>query len=411
MRLQDIIEDEDLVEANYKKANFTDNIIGFKVADSSPCGLVICGDGAKLSTSEVFTIITCKTRTLRNTVGAYNSSTLDGTLFQLEHDFQRRLSLIPGKLDDIKRYPEIFTIKVIRGLKNLYKVLTVDLNVNAQWWERFFGPVPEGQEHEDFVPFHKAKVYFPSTMQKNRKKALLELLEEIREPFFRHGMGDVISGEIRFVKIPSSVLGWYMPKTRDIKIQPNVREGNQVVFTLLHEFCHKLYFEFLSHDERIELGKKFWDLTGEERGNPTAQAAARSEITGDLHPGQALFYSGRMKKLLRFGKVWEITKIQSDNIYVKSVDSIEEFGPAHVPSFILNRNFLANGDWAKYDKATEVKTPMAALSKRDVKTDNWFPTDYSKKNAEEWFAESMALFLIGNLSGDPQTYFGQFAHT
>ena len=139
-------------------------------------------------------------------------------------------------------------------------------------------------------------------MRASRKQSLLSMLDKVHKHLAGAGMDKVFTGDIRFVKMKEKAAGLYYRISKDIRITPDANNSKSVVFTIIHEFGHKHYYEFLSEDQRKMIETKFWELKrAGNRYKPAENGIA------DIPVGTFLEYIGRSSKFkkIRFFNVYK----------------------------------------------------------------------------------------------------------
>jgi hypothetical protein len=308
----------------------------------------------------------------------------------------------------MSEYPEFFKVKEVSGRGEIYRHLTVDLKMPQKSWENYFGDVPEVAE-DAYTAFHNAKVFFPTGTREKRKESLLSVLEPVFNYLSAHNLQDVFSGTVRFIRLRAGVVGQYDPRTKDLDVSPNANHTSQVTFTLLHELGHKHFFEVLPQSVRDAIKTKFLELRHSEEFNQTDSKTAlnQQKISELIHPGSILGYNGKQRMMKKF-HYFKVDSIKGDDVKIVP--------PGDLPYIANNKRWISatipasllfGGDWTVVDPSTRNETPIAQMSKMDIRSDNWFPTDYSKTNHAEWYAECFAFFCIGNLNGPVKDFFAK----
>lgn len=398
-------------EAAYSWIQRNDHTIAFKAKSGGTPSLVVsASDGGSLMTSEKMLVIIIKTRTLE----AYLKDAEKNHIYKQFHDLTkcytaiRRITGITEVAPLMMEYPEFFKVKEVSGRGEIYRHLTVDLKMPQKSWETYFGYVPEVAE-DAYTAFHNAKVFFPTGTREKRKEALLSVLEPVYNYLAGHKLQDVFRGTVRFIRLRPGVVGQYDPRTKDLDVSPNANHTAQVTFTLLHELGHKHFFEFLPQATRDAIKDKFLELRHSEEFNQmdTKTALNQQKISELIQPGSILGFTGKNRMMKKF-HYFKVDSIKGDDVKIVP--------PGDLPYIVNNKrwisatvpaNLLFGGDWTLVDPHTRKETPIGQMSKMDIRSDNWFPTDYSKKNHTEWYAECFAFFCIGNLDGPVKDFFAK----
>jgi hypothetical protein len=157
-------------------------------------------------------------------------------------------------------------------------------------------------------------------------------------------------------------LAFYLANKDEMFIRANLKgKKHDAVHTLLHELGHRLHFKFLKSRDP-EIRRVYYQITNKE------QDQARELIYDQsLRPNPGELYEER-------GKVYEVTKVVSTTVYLKS--QADPNVQAKLPLLAWIRN-----------KGVKEGKPVARE----------FVTQYAKKNHEENFAEMVAFYCLGQL--------------
>jgi len=134
----------------------------------------------------------------------------------------------------------------LKGRDRIYKYLITDLKLQVSSVGNILGDIPElGEDH--FTPFHNAQLFVPDNMRPASKKIALTVLEEVYDSLQKIGTDAVFSGHI--ILMPLKADGEYVMKTGEIRMNANTRNPPRAVVTLLHEYGHKLQYEFMAPEQ------------------------------------------------------------------------------------------------------------------------------------------------------------------
>lgn len=310
-------------------------------------------------------------------------------------------------LDVLHQYPSIFTEKTIHGIKSLHQLLCVDYSLSEIVFKKMFGEHEVLNNSEDVEFFHDCRIYFPTGMQNSRKKNFERVLEDCKNIFRKHGLEKVVSGNIKFSKIPGNAVGLYFSQSKDIKIDPSSKDLHRLLYVLIHEFIHKLEYEFIPNrsseinkifienkhrlnssilsTNRVELNDEF-EYTGKKKMYLGTWIVSKTRYSDEVKMTKAKIMSGR------YEQETPVEKIQLQNTKTKATLN------APVDVFISHgfnpksTNVVINNIGYSYQLST-IPT---------IKTDSFYPTDYSKTNSHEWFAETMTMYFLKALIPDSE---------
>ena len=303
---------------------------------------------------------------------------------------------IPGVLEDImadRVFDGLISRTNLERAKML-KLVSTDLKVPLNHVKDNFGSAPE--EAESDIRVGNSVLYFPENARASNVETCTALVQSVYKVLKAHGLGKLFNGPIRFVKDLGNTVGHYDLTNKDIKIVYSASNDKRTEFTIMHEYGHKFYYEFIP-DQKAAIGETFNALLGDNKFDDSAivkEAKQREEeLIKSLKMG-SIFVSTRRK----FKGEWKIVEVLPKKIKLRSLnnENREISGP---PSAFMNE------DWAAKDSKMSDVMPKGIPKKHEMgATDMWFPTEYSQKNQSEWFAELFAFYMRGNLHGEPAEF-------
>lgn len=329
-----------------------------------------------------------------------------GTVTQnsTEHQFLQLWSNLGNATQDsvdlraMSDFPKIFKIAELYGRERMFKFITTDLRVHPELFVSMFGEIPDlGEEH--FVKFHDARVFIPDNARAAAKKSMMDVLETLHQHLRANGFGFLFHGDIRFIRLAGGAIGTYNIKTKNMNIQPAAKKSKNVIFTLLHEFSHKYWFEYMDAGARDKVKKKFLELRRSRithQSDTSVRDASIEELRANIIPGMKVIYKGRKRNFKRYSPyiIKDIT--DEGKLRIASEDDSSNFVRAELPL-----GGLLTPRWEI--PALEIKN-HEPTSKYDMESDQWYPTPYSMEADDEWFAEMMAFYMLDHLSGEPKEF-------
>lgn len=401
MRLLDLFEDE-LEEASYNYSYDRDNVAYFYGTRkaSIPSVVVINDDrGSLMHESNMYTVGTIKSQTvdkrgrqLLAKSGGYSFARSDDEpdgLTQEESEFLTAYKTVRSRDVDHESLKVLGKIREFNNRRLFYKFITIDLRMPLEVFEKYFGESPE-LEDDDFILFRDARVFFPDNVRESSKKTMLGLVAEFDKLLSAKKLDYLMHGDIRFVRIPGKTVGQYYEGSKDIRITPSVKKSKDVVFVIIHEFGHKLYYEYIQDKQKTIKSKYMELLRGGVRYKIPDEDSQLAQAKQQLKPGLALTYKGRKKNLKRAAG-YIITSVEGGKFKAATIENPERNVLSGALASIINNN-----KW-------EIESISKIEDKEDVYeiTEDWFPTKYSQKDHEEWFAELFAYYVASLLRGEP----------
>lgn len=311
-----------------------------------------------------------------------------------------KMKVLQEYLDDLKEYVKTFEISSAERLYNFLvtKTAMTSYEVNNILERDFEDNEIEGSA--DTI-HHGFRVFFPDNMQKKRKDEFIEVLDQVHNVLSKNNASFLAQNcEVRFKPLNKKAIGLYYFKIDDLIVDPTAKKlaGNDIkgiVKVLIHELGHRLDYKFATPKFGEEIQDKYVDLlkSGEVEKSKTDELLTFKDA--GLSIGQELVYNGRKKDLLQWSP-WYI-KDSNENgtkLFVHSTIMDKIRFDVSVNNLCNMPGWLVNGS----------KISCDIFSKKLQDTSNWFPSNYSKTNRAEWFAELFMYYAYGLLKGEPNEW-------
>jgi hypothetical protein len=227
-------------------------------------------------------------------------------------------------------------------------------------------------------------------MRPNRKKSLMDMLKQVHDYLTKAGLDKSFSGDFRFIKQRSGVAGTYRRETKDIGISPDADNSKSVVYTLIHEFGHKHFFEVMTEAQRQTVMAKFKEL--KSAGVRYAAPAGIQQAVERLTPGVNLVYSGTKRALKAIGTFEVVPAREYGKISLKGAGKV----------FTGPKEMFITQDWKVLQAGVDA---LPDVQEYEETTSGWFPTKYAETIYYEWEAELFTYHVLGNLTGEPEVWF------
>lgn len=378
---------------------------------SIPTHIIVSADGSDLKYTDDVYIVSLQPANLKKFKRELNKKqymgqgiTTSDEMYLAMIDLIENMTLTGEHIRKIGKNLPTKKIVELNGRPRIYKYLTTDLGLPAQVFQNTLGELPEMDEG-DFTQFHNARLIVPDTMKPANIKAATATLEAVYQRLDQAGEIDVFGGDIRFVKLPTYTAGQYNVTNRDILVNQKLSNVNMSsLYTLLHEYGHKKMYELMTPEAVKELQQKYSELlgSGEQWSEDVDYASAVMDAASQFQAGQHLTYIGRKRAYKR-----------DPNYVIKSItpDLYANLTHADDTDRVVVKYPMINLLDSKKWKADGIDlTPPARKAKEKMKSDDWFPTEYSQTNPQEWWAELYAFYTLGNLSGEPAAWMRSMLH-
>lgn len=180
------------------------------------------------------------------------------------------------------------------------------------------------------------------------------------------GLGKVCYGNVLMTNTvgrSSKLLAFYMVSEDEVLIRANLKgKEHDTVRTLIHELGHRLYYKFLSRDQKTAVITLYRQLSFKEsdRVREMLKDPANRPDVGDT------YQEGRKK--------YEVTNVTYDTVFLQSKDDPRRKGKIKLVHYLQNKGLDTLG--------------------------GAFVSGYAKKDPEENFSEMLAEYCLGRLSPD-----------
>lgn len=290
-------------------------------------------------------------------------------------------------LETMYMYPQFFKIVELNGASNIYHYLTTTLKIPVAFYNEYFILPTEDDNDNQYIKFHNAKVFFPSNMRESRKQECLKFLFNIYKLLSSHNLQKLFDVEIRFMKIGKNNIGQYENLSKSIKIEPNVKDSFQTEYTILHELGHKYWYEIMSSSERDIVNNKFRELVNSgKRLADILKLNKNAEPTNipNFKNGDIIVYHGNQRKFKN--KRYEVSILNDGRVRAREINGVK---------------VLSGPRSAFYQFNIEGNEPIQNIESDEKKDSlSWFPTKYSGTDADEWFAESFAFYILNKIKNE-----------
>lgn len=327
-----------------------------------------------------------------------------------------RIHEILARKDMITKFPEFFKMVEVTGRERIYRYITTDLKMPVTLFVQIFGEVKEEVSSDHSERFHNALLIFPESMRDGRREVIVPLLERVFNHLKAAGLERIFKGNIRVMDRGARNLGTYVLSTGDMTLSPRgISDPNDMVYTLIHEYGHKHFYEFLTPAERDMVKNKYYELV-KSGVRLTAgiqfqkeKAEKRPAVPANLFdPEKLVIYIGRNSKSLKRGDRFRVKHFDRgrDKVVLYREEDPRKFASISGPPAAFKPDkWQVEGRVEDDSKET---VPDQSLTGKYVReTDKWFPTEYSMTEYEEWYAECFAFFVLKHLHGEPEKWFAK----
>ena len=314
----------------------------------------------------------------------------------------------------LHKYNKVFTLKTIKDKKSLYQLLCVDNGLNVPTFKKYFGEIEESTgEFSDaslVTEFKGMKLYFPTGMRESRKKEFMRVLEDLKNLYTKHGLGKAIEGDVKFVKTNGNALGTYNYPSGGgkgyIKIDPSSKHLHKLLYVLIHEFAHRVYYELIpSKIPEIEaLFKEQGGIQAKRKqrggfGPIGKKLVSRLEVNDwlTIEKGQYSKLSKRWRIVETHPKFRIETEFDVPGINKNGLPGRPQLTGPSVDAF------LSAGFKPEKTEAIDIERVAYSHQYSEIQkkvTSEFFSTGYAEVNPSEWFAETVTMYMIDSLEGE-----------
>lgn len=290
----------------------------------------------------------------------------------------KRVEMLPH-LKTLLDFPGVFSVKGPITMDQLHNTLVVKSDMSEVFFDRLFRTEENTTPAKPTSKLGKAVIYMPDNMQPSRKKNVNDLLLGAKKSLAKKDLDWLITnGKIKVTTLKGNTAGLYTRGTEEITIDSKGHSLKEGVLTILHELSHKLVDRSMKPAEVALIEKTYKQFIGE------ADTVDFDRLVKLILPGTG---TGFKNKFYRFVHL-EDPRIQPGWYALQ-----------------LKKN--AAGKWA------QVSTPpQGPFTEKQLRANfvtpsmpsKWFPTEYSRKNADEFFAELFSYWLEGKLEKLPAAW-------
>lgn len=339
-------------------------------------------------------------------------------LFQYPPEFKDVISkLAEGiinkeMIEGIKKFPKLMTYLEFKNFEVFYKFMSTDMQMSDMVFKGFFDRIPEMNDAASIgvTKFHNATVFYPETASKRTKNSMALLLETLYDKFKEFQIIPLFGGNIRFVTISGKAIGKYNINEQSMYIQSAAKPSDSVLYTLFHEYGHKLFYLWMDNELRERVQSKFRSLRREgvtyypSMDDVSKVEDARESLIEKFERGMKIAYLGRKQQMIKKLSPFVLVSIKE-----KNGDFIFQFVSEKDNSKMLDLSSkqLMSKFWKLPFDLPEKNINLGHISHA---TDEWFPTKYSTTNHSEWFAELFAYMMAGKLKGQVYNWVSELVY-
>lgn len=365
-----------------------------------PTMVIIPTDAGSIKTANSFRAVVTRPGKLKKIFGSLELFDFPPELRDVVSKIQQGI-IDAEVINDIRSFPKLMNYLEFKNFESLFKFMTTDMQMGESLFNKFFGRVPELTDTESLgvTTFHNARVFYPETASKRTRESMSIILESIYKAFEKYKILPLFNGNIRFVPLSGKSIGKYNTNDHSMYIQPSAKPSQSVLYTLFHEYGHKLYYEWMDNELREKVISKFTTLM---RSGDTYHPSfddltrfedAREALIQKFERGMKIEYKGK-NKAVRQASPYTLTSVKERDgnfifYFVSSDDKNRELR-------LNSRQLMHRAIKLPFD-VPEKNINLAYISHA---TEEWFPTNYSTTDYSEWFAELFAYLMAGSLKGE-----------
>jgi len=280
----------------------------------------------------------------------------------------------------------LIKIEKFNNIKNLSKELVIKDKLPPSVVFKISG-INFDETIEKFEKVGESEIIFPDNIKANKIEEISNLIREANDILINNNLGYLTKTKILVSPISGNAIGRYYPNSKHIQIDNNAKAIPNAVQTLIHEYGHKFFYEFLNEEARQKIKKKFNQLVNSIKINCDSSLNNLENIkVGDI-----ITYQGMVKKYKAASPFVVISKNPSKMILV-SQDENNQLTLVSNPENFLNQGLFHNGE--ELSRFIESSSDLG-----------FFPTKYSKTDYLEWFAELFAYKLLNKLKSEKASAF------
>ncbi len=208
---------------------------------------------------------------------------------------------------------------------------------------------------------HNKWIFRWETKTKFDVEGLTKIIDEVEERLRSKGFDNLAYGELSITGSLGSKYADYLPESDYVRVSSKSINVGQGIHSFIHELGHRLWYKFLDIDKKREVDNKYRNLM-------------KDKI--DINKGDTVIEKSTGKEYEVEGVFGNSLSVKNDEgkIFITKIDNI-------------NKGFL------------EIK------GKEKSDSDLYFSRDYSKKNTEEFFADSFMIYIMDEIKEPAKSWF------
>jgi hypothetical protein len=270
------------------------------------------------------------------------------------------------------KWPKYFKmVATLKGLKAIHEFLFKNAQISDFAFEKIFKTKPPIDKGYFELVDNIIKVWIspnvqPKELYLNRIRQAHKILQEKKLAYL------IEQRPIRIKKIKAGDLGWYDTETGELAINEDASkfDGHNMVKTIIHEYGHRLEYEFFSVKQKQMLSDMYFESMRILRND---KAYADQKRLAQIMRAKVITYVGKNPDNLSDGPYHYL---EHDRNTV-TIASVTKRGVAIKGPYNSFFNF-------KFDGEDPYRTP-----------NDMFITDYAQTDEHEFLCETFAFWAIG----------------
>jgi hypothetical protein len=164
-----------------------------------------------IKNSNEYLVIDIKTtllnKELKNQYSSYIRTDLGNELYSLTASFRYvDKDTFISKMNTFNKFPNIFIIRKINNLKDLYQLLVVKGNTQETTFIKYFGEISQDDENDDddtVIKYKNTSIHFPDDMKDEKRQKFLRVVKDLDNLFTKHKIEKIMNRKVIFSNIKS----------------------------------------------------------------------------------------------------------------------------------------------------------------------------------------------------------------
>lgn len=322
---------------------------------------------------------------LRTVISYPSNMSADNKDYQL---FQKEF--IPFVLKN----PDIFKIQRV-AKQDLFKVLATKMGQDkAEFFYKIVGIEKGTLQIKGDWKIHELEISYEDKVSDKTRKDLEDIFEDAYVLLKKHKVHKVMSGNCFVTKaLPAKIWGLYRVLTDTLDVSANVKNSEDSLHTIIHELGHRYWYKIMDASKRkLVIDLYTSNILKREPEKVSKDLDKYIKIFNKAKQEESLIYYYGSKRKWKANNPWQVSSVSDNHLVIFPIQT--ERRVRTLKSLAGAPMDFVTGDWSVDGKLIGKDKSESGTKSKEF-SDSVFPSDYSRKNIEEFFAEIFAYYIQG----------------